>query len=755
MIRFVLFAFVLGLAASHAEARTSVVRSGEHRTFTRLTVQVPQNARWSIFNHQSVSEISVDQPEILFDTSQVFNRIPKKRLIDLEQSGPGGALLLTLGCECDVTGFKLDDTMLVIDIKDPEENPTTEATEPAPIQGGPFGFSQSNPHETAARREDFRLPAPVGFNRNMQPQLPPDPAVPDGLAERSTDVAINISEQRLLEQIARASQQGLITPVSPNRPAKADPVTATGQIGTAEQTFPAAPNVNIVAATSIDRDMKNAAGLFPATAAKQQCLSADMVSISEWSDGRTFSEQIGELRAEVFEEFDRLDKAALRNLAKTYLHFGFGAEATDALQMTGNPEPEDMVLLALAKIVDDDPIETVNPLDGQESCTNEAALWAVLSHPELASAADPDTIQQAFARLPLHLRAYLGPRLSQVFSRSGDPNLAAAILRATDRSGETAGPAQDFAHAVLQNSRGNVEDARRKMTDAVDQNTEFSPEALIELIETHWVERLPIAPDLPDLAAAYAVELRMSEMALAMHRAHAISLALSGAFDAAFAQVSEIAELYGGPAKEQASIPVLFLLAENADNVTFLKHAMNSASANETALPVELEDATASRLLELGFPETAMTYLSAKETGPASSGRRLMRTEAAIALGLPHRALIELLGVTGPEAERLRADAMWQNGDVKRASEILQDSLGDEAARRGFWLSDSLDQVDTGTDSKYATLTEISLRLQEEAAAPEASAPLASARALLSGSERTREEIDSLLGLARDSSAAN
>lgn len=752
MIRFVLFALVLLVAASNADARTAVVRSGEHRTFSRITIKVPQGVKWSIVNRPSVSEILIDQPDILFDTRQVFDRIPKKRLIGLEQSEPGGALQLSLGCECEVTGFKLDDSMLVIDIKDPEQNAEPKS---AANQADAFRFHHLTPLEATGDGEFFQLPASTGHSRNLQPQLPPDPAVPDGIAGKSTDVAINLSEQRLLEQIARASQQGLVTPISPHRPAKADAEAKVEPVESAEQSLSTAPNVNIVATTSIDRDMTNTAGLFPATAIERQCLSADMVSVSEWSDGRSFSAQIGDLRADVFGEFDRLNPSALRNLAKTYLHFGFGAEAAGALQMVGNPGPEDMVLLALAKIVDDNPIGTVNPFDGQEVCKNDVALWAILARPEVASEADSDTIQQAFVRLPLHHRTQFGPRLSQIFSRSGDSNLAAALLRATDRAGDNADSAHDFAHAILQNTRGNFDDARQEMTDIVDQNTEYSAEALIELIETHWVERLPIAPDLPDLAAAYAVELRKSENAAAMRRAHAISLALSGSFDAAFARVSEIADLSGIPANEQASIPVLFLLVENADNVTFLKYALNPATANEIELPVELADATARRLLDIGFPEMAMAYLSASETRSASSERRLMRAEAAIALGLPHRALIELLGVTGPDAEKLRTDAMWQNGDIRLASEILRDSLGSEDAARGFWLADSLDQVDPGSENKYTTMADISRRLQQDEDIPETSAPLAGARTLLRDSEQKRTEIETLLSLARDISAEN
>ena len=42
---------------------------------------------------------------------------------------------------------------------------------------------------------------------------------------------------------------------------------------------------------------------------------------------------------------------------------------------------------------------------------------------------------------------------------------------------------------------------------------------------------------------------------------------------------------------------------------------------------------------------------------PKDETRRLMMAEAALGLDLPHRALVELMGLDGPKANRLRAQS--------------------------------------------------------------------------------------------------
>jgi hypothetical protein len=753
MTRLSTLAFAILFFAPTADAQTAVVRSGEHETFTRLTISMPRDSNWSINSNEQVVEVRSSLPGIRFDTSQAFSRIPRTRLIDIKQKEDEGALLLSLGCDCSVVGFRETDRLFVIDIRDRErkiEN-SYAGIDLKMIIPDQYNFSSQLSSQITDENMTLKLPTTVNSNSSIDPQLPPDPVEPASLSDSTEGALINISEQRLLEQIGRASQQGLLQPTtllggSKNQLSQdqqeADRNTSTRRI-------------NITVETSIDREMKEISGSLHTIPLEQECLPDSLVSVSDWADGRTFSDQIGLLRSEVFEEFDLIDQAVTKKMAKSYLHFGFGAEAKDALSLLENHGAENSILVAMASLMDDASTFSPNPFDGQENCDGDVALWAVLSRSDNASHANSTAIQQAFARLPPHLRSHLGPRLSRAFSNTGNTSIASAILRAIDRTDSYASPERDFAFAVLKNTAGNYEEANEKLAEVVERNTQVAPEALIELIETHWRERLPIDPNLPELAAAYATELRSTERASSMQRALAISLALSGDFDSAFSTLIDMKRQGRDFDHKTVAIPLLTLLEENADDVTFLKYIIDHDGEHDSIFPGDLENSIARRLLDLGFPDIATNYLSGNEFYSTSSARQLMRAESSIALGLPHRALVDLLGVPGPEADQLRAEAMWKNGEYKMASEILQKYAAEEGASRGFWFTDTFDEFRESDDSKYAKLAEVSRKLQQELSNPDELPPLASARALLEDSQSVRANISKMLGFVGQTHSEN
>jgi len=112
-------AFIAALAST-AGAQTVVTRSGEHDSFSRLVMRLPDGVAWSLNQSGQSASLSVDAPAIVFDTSSVFNLIPRTRLQAVTQAGPGQPLQLQLGCECEISTFIEDDGFLVVDIRDGE-----------------------------------------------------------------------------------------------------------------------------------------------------------------------------------------------------------------------------------------------------------------------------------------------------------------------------------------------------------------------------------------------------------------------------------------------------------------------------------------------------------------------------------------------------------------------------------------------------------------------------------------------------------
>lgn len=743
------------IPAAPVLSQSLTIRSGEHSTFTRLTLKLPANAQWSITRGDRSAKLEIDNPDIVFDTSLAFDRIPKTRVNGLSQPDPGGPLTLQFGCDCDVDWFVLTGSLLVIDVRD--ESPAEQASRSPliPTNGQAYRFNGLAPLErfwsTNNTQPDLRREKEA---RN-EPNLPMDPEEPTVRVARQMEVGLNISEKRLLEQIGRAADQGLLTPVDSlarqhARTKKEQPKSR----GTNEGFGQDLP-INISAKTSVDRGLVDVAQSLLPGAAEHACLPSDLVLNNDWADDRGFSSQISELRSQLYGEFDDLDEQKAIELAKAFLYFGFGAEAMGATRLASASTPQAEALYGMGAVLDDTPPPARDPFADQQHCESDVALWSVLSQNLMTREANKNAIQQAFSRLPIHLRTHLGPRLSETIANSGDLELAAAILRAIDRSDGAPTPGEKFADGLIAKTSGDLERSNEVMEKVVVNDSDYSPRALIELVESHWTERKALDPDLSELAGAYSSELGNSDLGADLRRTHSVSLALVGRFDEAMAIVSDISRLDGHSGEVTATNHVFALMTENADDVSFLKHLLSRFSQIKSESPDDLNDRITKRLLELGFASEAMDLASQQGSAQVSVDRRLIRAEAAIASNLPHRALVELLGVSGSQAAQLRAQAMWHNRDYQMAAQVLLESESIEEATRGFWHGDSWEEIPEGIGSVYAEVAELSEQIRREPIDTDTMPPLAGARALLADSETVRGKIQTLFGYARTASGAD
>ena len=728
MTRFVVIMFLAGALFSDASAQTIPVRSGEHDSFTRLVLQIPKGVDWSVASRARSANVKLELPGAKFDIGQVFDRIPRSRLLGVTQSGAESTLTLDLGCDCDVVGFTQSGTLLVVDISDPPKPWSANPDRLVPTNPKPYRFNLAVRNRPGEMKTQLNIHTEKPKPPTPEPVVPLDPVSPSVAARQRLAVGVNASEQRLLEQIVRATDQGLVTPIA---------TVKTGPSHAPSTELPHPDGTGLSAITVVDRDMRLASD----GPIETECIADGLVALGDWGGSTGFSKQIGKQRSQLFEEFDHLNSHSVETLAKLYLHFGFGAEARRTLLLDSSNGFEQGVLNALAAIVDTKEPAKNNPFSGQQHCKSDVSLWAILAEPNLVRNADSDAVVRAFSRLPVHLRAHFGPHLSQIFSNADDLKTATSILRAIDRSGNRPGPGQELASARIELGHGEPESAARKMRDVVATNSEFSPQALVELVEMQWHSRAPVPPDLPELTAAYSAELRRSELGPRLRRAHAISLALAGNFDASFAVLGTSTN----DVSSSALIPLLTLLTENADDVMFLKHGLWQTNLHKSGLPIDLGDKIARRFLDLGFPEPVFDLLASSGPDPANTNRRLLRAEAANAVNTPHRALVELLGLAGPEAARLRAVALWDNGDIQLASQALLETDLIEDATRGFWLGDSPVSKPGDNDTKFGRIAEVSEQLARALPASSDMTPLAHSRTLLADSASARDEIENLL----------
>ena len=775
-----------GFATGSAEAQTIVTRSGEHDGFTRLVMRVPDRVNWSVTQNGRMATVNLGSDSAVFDTNSVFELIPRTRVQDVRQDGPGQPLRIDLGCDCIVEHFQQADGFLVVDVRDGNGDPLPFSTAQNPLPlvfprgtsafrfplqssdiarsqvesvlGQALGTSTAGQAvslplssglaerlreaEDAERAEEERAKAEAD-RLAQEAKEAADAAISIDLAEEQRAALVNGTEARLLQQIGRATEQGLI-----QLEGDTDQAQILDPLGNGER-LEGLPNVSVTSA--VDRETGLLAMRRKQDREETLCIRNSRVALHKWEGEGSFDAQIGALRNKLLGEFDEIDKDAVLKLAKTYLYFGFGAEAVSALHMLpeGKIKPEMReTMIAIGRILDGVPMPVNNVFTGQQSCDSDVAFWAALASDSIKKNANTDAIQQFFAKLPAHLRVHLGPRMSTLFADAGNPHVAKVTLRSVDRTGVEAVPDINLAEAAIADLEGKPEEVAEFLTEEVAERTKNAPIALIEWIDLSVKERRALSPDVPDLTASYELESRETELGRDLRRVEVAALALVGRFDEAFDQFEALNDRDGAAARKAASGAFFTLLTESADDVTFLKYGLAFAHDATLSEAAELADIMSRRLLDLGFYQEASVLLSKAPLDEQNSKRRMMNAEIALVREEPQQALVELMGLEGKQADRMRAQALWLNQEYERAGEYLLESEDQNGAARGFWYSadfETAEQLDREA-APFGEVAELTIGIDKAAQAPEGLTPLAEARALVDSSMSARTDIERLLG---------
>ena len=165
-----------------------------------------------------------------------------------------------------------------------------------------------------------------------------------------------------------------------------------------------------------------------------------------------------------------------------------------------------------------------------------------------------------------------------------------------------------------------------------------------------------------------------------------MALAASGAFGQAFAELPVVA---GEDSAEVGEIrSALFeILVRRADDHDFLHYALAEGAAAPRGLSQETANDLAQRLVALGFVAAAEPFVAPRAQGAAARVRRLLRAEIAMRKRRPRQAELEVLGITGSDADRLRARARSLAGE-HGAARVLYESVGlQPQAQREAWLA--------------------------------------------------------------------
>jgi len=430
------------------------------------------------------------------------------------------------------------------------------------------------------------------------------------------------------------------------------------------------------------------------------CIDPVEIRVQDWRPESNFGASISLLRGRLFSEFDELNHETAVQLARLYLHFGFGAEAKNVLSLDANMASDNMVLVDIANIMEFGSDLGRNYLENFLGCNSDAALWAILASKEI----QPNTpiaskaALLTLSSLPLHLRNFLAPALSKKFLTYGDEAAATAALRGLERTTDKLPNAAELAKADIELAQGYTAEAQTRLEDIVESNDQQSAEALIKFVNAQLDAEIDIDESVATLVQAYAMEMRNDPIGMELQRTYVLALAKSNQFDSAFKALGQMPDGVG-PADSGVTFSTLVdLLANNADDPTFLKHAFAVIAKPDAVMAAQTSESVAQRLANLGFYVEAEDLLSTEPAIRATREGRILRAQISLNLSRPRTALAYLNGVEGAAAESLRAIASLQAGEHETAYEMLSDSNDTGRRVQAAWLSDNWQDLLSNSD---------------------------------------------------------
>tara|TARA_R110002110_G_scaffold6202_5_gene31215 strand:- start:4082 stop:6217 length:2136 start_codon:yes stop_codon:yes gene_type:complete len=682
----------------------AVVRSGDHPEFVRLVVDIPVGSDWKVGRVADGYAVQVEGVSE-FDTSGVFSRISTARIRSLKNEQEQSRLVLFSDCDCNATAFLWKPDKLVIDINDGPARPDSK-------------FEEVLDREV---EEPTRPILPILTDVRplaMRPEVRPIPIV-DFASALENRTELNALEQVIVESLARGATQGLLAPSDNLQLSRAVPAQLDSHFARNEP--------GLLTRTSIDLGAERATTdiNMPET-----CLPESYFAVGNWADGPPYAERTAQARARIAGEFDRIDPSAVVQLAKSYIVFGFGREARNALKIDGENSQEREILSVMGAIIDGDLIEP-DGLSAQLGCSGPAALWALLAQNRPTKVEiDRNGILREFRALPAQLRNHLGPKLSNRFRARGDFEAAEMVISNKVNGSDTTFEAA-IAQTELLSEMGKTDEAAEAFAFLAATDSRMTPSALIDYLTLAVETDANIDSEAIALGDILRFESKggeiVGELAVAQVRAH---IAVDD-LRAAFRLLSDEAGAIGNERVDELTSGAVIAATTRYEDTAFLELAFSTTL--ESVSP-EAENAVAARLLTLGLPERAMEIIGGQAVGSAMMERRYLRSSAALEIGDAEAAIDELLGLSTERAEKIRGQAELVLAGQDTISAVAQ---GDDW-KLGNWTTLARGDDALLQDVSRSVLSEVNIPTDGEQ-------PLADGRRLLAQSADMRNLLDEIL----------
>ena len=624
-----LLILIICLWGSHSWADTLKVRSGEHSDFTRLVIDLVGDIDWSIVKEGAKTHVRISDAATRFDTTSVFSRISRSRIVNL--SSAGNTLTINTACDCKVRDHLVGSSMLVLDF-------TSEAADPRPTQKS--------------------LPAELPLNVPTTQQITTlHPKVPLENAQTLPPISPDVSsaQQRLLRQLTGAAAHGLVevrkssdtmAPLPPNL-LDPDPIGAN----------------QLITTTSIEESLRLITTYERGPEVSDPCKFAHEVDPTFWANNRSFTEGVAAYRdilnANEFIE----DPQDTLSLAKHYLHFGLSIEAIQLLSRLPRDQSVELLQDLAALFMNTSPNQR-STLTRFHTCPGPAGIWAYLTSVDEGAlrALDPQPLQSAFLQLPDDLKVLIGPPLIDRLRSLGQTSAAETVSRINFRT---------FAGAATLDVSANKNAGLIASIEQFAQKD--TPSDIMETVKARFPSSAEEGRDeiqslaQSELLQSYVYELGKNDGGGKLQHAELLALAKTDQFGDAFTLLEKMSS--EGMATTAMRRTLEAELISNSDDITFLTVVSNQTSRGHLMSAHNAQSA-ADRLIALGFADLATRVAESDKSANLPSVRRQNRARVLADDQDFQGALAELMGLETPEALELRAAVLQEmsiNSDIRQS----------------------------------------------------------------------------------------
>lgn len=375
--------FIFQFPSLQANAGEALIRSGDHKGFSRLFAYTGKNGYWRTSRADGRVTIQSEIWASGFNTAGIFEKISRRRISSV--SSFNDSLVLELGCDCEVEVSQFGDMGILIDVIDPISYPTSLKYLEFDINRK-FKLSDSNILYSQWRNFTFQNTAnPLIQNNNMKFENEMDHQIQHG--SNPNHLSSNIKDLEVSGRLHISNNTNLL---------------------------------NIIPSRNPPSDHLDSCPLY------------EYGDIKNWSSDSHFYKQLGSIRRNIISESGEVSIDNLVKLARLFASFAMTDESRAIIELYQLKGNETNHLMEILNIIDNKPSHHSLYFDIGANCFGSTRIWGLLAglDASLLSRDEVSEVYSVFLSWPKVLIDELAGRVGESISVSSE-DAKDVLLRAT------------------------------------------------------------------------------------------------------------------------------------------------------------------------------------------------------------------------------------------------------------------------------------------------------------------------------------